>query len=164
MRADPRGEVKHVYIFDTTLRDGQQSPGAGMPPAHNMEYARVANKLKVDVLEAGFPASGDVDFQIVYDVCAEMRDPAVSNMIVAGLCQLREDQVKKTMAALEPLRGVKRKGDPYGLLRARVHMYVPVGKLADFSIGKKDASGRAQPVTQAQKRDTVAKVAQYTKM
>ncbi len=46
---------ERVYIFDTTLRDGQQSPGAGMSFADNLQYAEYADELKIDILEAGFP-------------------------------------------------------------------------------------------------------------
>ena len=54
-----------IYIFDTTLRDGQQSPGAGMSLQDNLQYANYANDLKVDVLEAGFPSASKTDFEIV---------------------------------------------------------------------------------------------------
>src|SRR5580698_5331636 len=55
---------QHIKIFDTTLRDGQQCPGAGMAFEKNIEYARLACELKIDVLEAGFPSASSLDFEI----------------------------------------------------------------------------------------------------
>ena len=60
-----KAEDSHIKIFDTTLRDGQQCPGAGMSFEQNIEYAHLASKLKVDVLEAGFPSASNMDFAIV---------------------------------------------------------------------------------------------------
>lgn len=155
----------------------------------NIAYSELAKKLRIDVLESGFPASGAVDFNIVleiarrcraeHDVLAQEQLAASSEsdgdvvslgarhehdgMIVAGLCQLREPQVLKTMEALAPLQNVVRAGD--GLRRGRVHMYAPVGPLADYSLGKKDPkTGRAKPVTQEEKEKTVKEVYRLVKL
>ena len=50
-------ESNHVRIFDTTLRDGEQSPGASLTSAEKLEIARALARLGVDVIEAGFPAA-----------------------------------------------------------------------------------------------------------
>ncbi len=105
-----------VYIFDTTLRDGQQSPGAGMSIDDNIQYARLADQLGVDILEAGFPAASKTDAEIVKTI-AQLMNEQQSVMVIAGLCQLREAQLVKTMHALES--SLPRK-------KARVHTYVPV--------------------------------------
>jgi 2-isopropylmalate synthase len=116
-----------VYIFDTTLRDGQQSPGAGMSLADNLQYAHYAHLLNIDVLEAGFPAASETDFEIVRLIAQAMADKQ-SPMIIAGLCQLREEQLVRTMQALSPAL-------PAG--KARVHTYVPVDpNLMQASLGK----------------------------
>ena len=60
-----------VSVFDTTLRDGQQSPGCGMSFEANIEYAHLANQLGIDVLEAGFPAASQLDFDIVKTIAQD---------------------------------------------------------------------------------------------
>ena len=118
---------QQIYILDTTLRDGQQSPGAGMTFADNILYAQLAHKLRIDILEAGFPSASKTDFNIVNQIAKDMAS-VKSNMKVSGLCQLREDQVHKTMESLLPsLVGQ----------RARIHIYVPVDpELMPASLGK----------------------------
>jgi 2-isopropylmalate synthase len=107
---------KRIYILDTTLRDGQQSPGAGMSFVDNLQYAQYADLLKVDVLEAGFPAASQIDFEIVNEISQNMADKK-SEMIIAALCQLREEQFVRTMESLMP--SVYQR-------KARIHTYVPV--------------------------------------
>ena len=118
-----------IHIFDTTLRDGQQSPGAGMSFDDNIKYADLADKLNIDVLEAGFPSASNTDFEIVNTISKKMAERG-SNMIIAGLCQLRPKQVEITMDSLRPsLAGGN----------ARVHMYLPVDQnLAVASLGSKN--------------------------
>src|ERR1700723_3406114 len=96
MKTDQR-----IYIFDTTLRDGQQSPGAGMSFEDNLTYAQYANDLGVDILEAGFPAASQHDFDIVHAISEKLTEQN-SAMKIAALCQLREEQVIITMKALQP--------------------------------------------------------------
>ena len=118
---------KKIYILDTTLRDGQQSPGAGMSYQDNLDYADLANKLNIDVLEAGFPAASNADFAIVNQISQNMA-AINSPMRISALCQLREDQVQRTMAALAPSLAIG---------RARIHIYVPVDpELMSASLGK----------------------------
>jgi len=62
----------HVQIFDTTLRDGQQCPGAGMSKSANVRYAELAAELGVDVLEAGFPSASKLDFDIVKEIASSV--------------------------------------------------------------------------------------------
>lgn len=116
-----------IYITDTTLRDGQQSPGAGMSYADNLHYAELANKLRIDILEAGFPSASTTDFNIVNQIARDMASEK-SNMIISGLCQLREEQVYKTMEALSPSLSIG---------RGRIHIYLPVDpELMPASLGK----------------------------
>lgn len=116
-----------IYIFDTTLRDGQQSPGAGMSFTDNLQYAEYADLLGVDVLEAGFPSASQTDFQIVNAISQNSADKN-SAMIIAALCQLREEQFVRTMEALSPSVCQQ---------KARVHTYLPVDpKLVPASLGE----------------------------
>ena len=61
-------DPNRVLIFDTTLRDGEQSPGASMTREEKMRIARQLERLKVDVIEAGFPASSNGDWEAVHDI------------------------------------------------------------------------------------------------
>lgn len=79
----------HVKVFDTTLRDGQQCPGAGMSFEQNMEYARLASELRVDVLEAGFPSASPVDFNIVQAIAEETKHFDHKPIIAALLSNAR---------------------------------------------------------------------------
>ena len=67
-----------VIIFDTTLRDGEQSPGASMNPAEKLRIARQLEKLGVDVMEAGFPASSSGDFESVQLIARKIRNVQVT--------------------------------------------------------------------------------------
>jgi 2-isopropylmalate synthase len=119
---------KQIKIFDTTLRDGQQCPGAGMSFEHNLEYARLACELRVDILEAGFPSASALDFEIVNTIAREYGTSKYSP-IIAGLCQLRYDQIMRTIEALSP-------AIPFG--KARLHTYVPVDpELMEASLGER---------------------------
>lgn len=120
-------QERQIKVFDTTLRDGQQCPGAGMDFEQNIEYARLASMLRVDILEAGFPSASSTDFKIVQTIAEEMLH--MEHMpIVAALCQLREEQVIKTIESLAP-------AIPRG--KARLHTYVPVDpELMPASLGR----------------------------
>ncbi|MGH2592792.1 MAG: 2-isopropylmalate synthase, partial [Anaerolineae bacterium] len=66
----------YVRIFDTTLRDGEQSPGATMTSAEKLEVARALAKLGVDVIEAGFPAASPDDLEAVRRIAIEVGNSA----------------------------------------------------------------------------------------
>lgn len=117
---------KKIMVFDTTLRDGQQCPGAGMSFEKNLEYFELTCDMRIDVLEAGFPAASALDFEIVQAI-AERAATKEYSPIIAGLCQLREEQVKRTIDALRPVIAMK---------RGRLHTYVPVDpELMTASLG-----------------------------
>jgi len=67
-----------VIIFDTTLRDGEQSPGASMNAAEKLRLASQLEKLGVDVIEAGFPAASPGDFEAVQQIAAKIRQPQIT--------------------------------------------------------------------------------------
>lgn len=69
---------RRVYIFDTTLRDGEQSPGASLTSNEKVEIAKQLTKLGVDVIEAGFPASSPGDFEAVERIAKEVRGPVIT--------------------------------------------------------------------------------------
>lgn len=86
-----------VRIFDTTLRDGEQAPGAGLTVAEKVEVARQLVRLNVDVIEAGFPAASPGDFEAVQRIAREVR-----GVSVAGLARCREGDPQRAVEALLP--------------------------------------------------------------
>jgi len=69
---------EQVYVFDTTLRDGEQSPGCSMDFKEKLEMARQLERLQVDILEAGFPIASQGDFDAVQAIAAEIRTPVIA--------------------------------------------------------------------------------------
>ncbi len=85
-----------IIIFDTTLRDGEQSPGASLNVHEKVEIAHQLAKLKVDVIEAGFPVSSPAQFDGVRRIAEEV------NAIIAGLSRANEKDIKAAADALAP--------------------------------------------------------------
>jgi len=69
---------RRVFIFDTTLRDGEQSPGASLTASEKLEIARQLARLNVDVVEAGFPSSSPGDFEAVQTIAQEVKGPTIT--------------------------------------------------------------------------------------
>jgi 2-isopropylmalate synthase len=90
------GAGESVVVFDTTLRDGEQSPGAGLGVEEKVEVARVLEDMGVDVIEAGFPISSPGDFRAVQKISEEVR-----SCVVCGLTRANEDDIDTAAAALE---------------------------------------------------------------
>ncbi len=90
------GKKDKLFIFDTTMRDGEQSPGASMTKDEKVRIAKMLEKLRVDVMEAGFPASSPGDFEAVQAVAA-----AVKNSGVCGLARARKEDIDQAGAALK---------------------------------------------------------------
>ena len=67
----------HLIIFDTTLRDGEQSPGASMTQEEKVRIARQLERMNVDIIEAGFPAASTGDFEAVKVVADTIKDSTV---------------------------------------------------------------------------------------
>ena len=65
--------MEKVIIFDTTLRDGEQSPGYSMNIAEKLRVAKQLEKLSVDVIEAGFPVASEGDFQAVREIAQTIK-------------------------------------------------------------------------------------------
>ena len=69
--------MKRIYIFDTTLRDGEQSPGANLTPSEKLIIAKQLEKLNVDIIEAGFPIASKGSFEAVEEIAKEIRNPVI---------------------------------------------------------------------------------------
>ncbi|HEX8282806.1 MAG TPA: 2-isopropylmalate synthase [Pyrinomonadaceae bacterium] len=98
---------ERIKIFDTTLRDGEQSPGCSMNLAEKIRLARALEALGVDVIEAGFPVASDGDFAAVRAVAAECRVATV-----AALCRTTEQDILRAWEAVG------------GAARPRLHTFV----------------------------------------
>jgi 2-isopropylmalate synthase len=85
-----------VRIFDTTLRDGEQAPGAGLTAAEKLEVARQLARLRVDVIEAGFPAASPGDFEAVQRIARETR----GGIAVAALARCRDGDPQRAIEAI----------------------------------------------------------------
>ena len=73
-------EPKTIRIFDTTLRDGEQSPGASMNIEEKLRIAHQLEKLNVDVMEAGFPIASEGDFEAVKKIAQTIRGPQIAGL------------------------------------------------------------------------------------
>ncbi len=87
---------ERVYIFDTTLRDGEQSPGASMNAAEKMRLATQLEKLGVDIIEAGFPAASEGDFKAVSGIAGKLK-----NTQVAGLARASKADIDRAWGAIQ---------------------------------------------------------------
>src|SRR5580700_5664093 len=85
----------YVRIFDTTLRDGEQCPGATMTSAEKLEVARTLARLGVDVIEAGFPAASPDDLAAVRTIAEEIRGP-----VICGLARASRNDIDKAWEAV----------------------------------------------------------------
>ncbi len=87
--------VKRIHIFDTTLRDGEQSPGCSMQLDEKTKIAHQLEALGVDIIEAGFPIASEGDFRAVKSISKECR-----NVTVAALCRTTEGDILRAADAL----------------------------------------------------------------
>jgi 2-isopropylmalate synthase len=90
---------EHLIIFDTTLRDGEQSPGAAMSKEEKLRIARQLERMRVDVIEAGFPAASNGDFEAVKAIAEAIKDSTV-----CGLARTNEADVRRAGEAIKPAR------------------------------------------------------------
>ena len=95
--AGPFVEPGQVRIFDTTLRDGEQAPGAGLTAAEKLEVARQLARLNVDVIEAGFPAASPGDFEAVRRIAQETK----GGIAVAALARCRDGDPQRAIEAIK---------------------------------------------------------------
>ncbi|RLE08694.1 2-isopropylmalate synthase [Candidatus Aerophobetes bacterium] len=99
--------MERIIIFDTTLRDGEQSPGVGFTTKEKLEIAKQLEKLRVDVIEAGFPASSPGDFEAVREVSREVKNP-----VITALARAVPSDIKKAGEALREAR------------KGRIHVFI----------------------------------------
>lgn len=107
-------DQNRVLIFDTTLRDGEQAPGASMTHQEKVEIADVLDQMQVDIIEAGFPASSEVDFNAVKEIAERCQFSAV-----AGLSRARRADID---SVVEALKGAKRRRIHTFISTSPIHM------------------------------------------
>ena len=101
-----------LIIFDTTLRDGEQSPGASMTRDEKLRIARQLERLRVDVIEAGFAASSNGDFEAVQAIANAIKDSTV-----CSLSRANDRDISRAALALK------------GANRARIHTFIATSPL-----------------------------------
>lgn len=99
--------MSRILVFDTTLRDGEQSPGSSMTSSEKLRMAHEIADLGVDILEAGFAAASDDERKAIASIAAEVRGP-----VVAALARARESDIRSAADALA------------GADRARLHVFL----------------------------------------
>lgn len=128
---------ERIYIFDTTLRDGEQSPGASMNLEEKLKMARQLEALQVDIIEAGFPIASDGDFESVKQVAKEIRSCSI-----AGLARATELDIRRAWEALEQAA------------KPRIHTFIAT---SDIHLKYKLKKDRDQVLEQAAKAVRLAK-------
>lgn len=123
-----------VYIFDTTLRDGEQSPGASMTVQEKMVMARKLEELGVDCIEAGFPIASDGDFEAVSAIAKELKTP-----VVVGLARTSRPDIERAAMALERAQ------------RPRIHVFIATSPIHRKAKLKKDKGQVIEAVEEAVK-------------
>ncbi|GAB1392428.1 2-isopropylmalate synthase [Rhodocyclaceae bacterium] len=98
---------EQLLIFDTTLRDGEQSPGAAMTREEKLRIARQLEKMRVDIIEAGFPAASPGDFESVRAIAEAIKDSTV-----CGLSRANEKDIARAGEAIKPAA------------RGRIHTFI----------------------------------------
>jgi 2-isopropylmalate synthase len=101
-----------VRVFDTTLRDGEQAPGIALTKAEKVEIAEQLARLNVDVLEAGFPISGDGEFAAVREIATSVRGP-----VIAALARVTPGDIERAAEALK------------GADRWRIHTFISTSQI-----------------------------------
>ena len=105
-------EQNRVYFFDTTLRDGEQTPGVSLQTPEKIEIAKGLVRLGIDVIEAGFPAASPGDFEAVQTIAREVKG--------ATICALARANEKDVQKAIDALKGAE---------RSRLHVFIAISEL-----------------------------------
>ncbi|MCB0994616.1 MAG: 2-isopropylmalate synthase [Acidimicrobiales bacterium] len=132
--------AEQVRIFDTTLRDGEQSPGISLDAGEKLEIAEQLARLGVDVIEAGFPIASQGDFEAVHAIAA-----AVSGPIICGLSRTAHKDIDRCWEAIEPAA------------RRRIHTFIAT---SDIHMEHKLRMTRDQ--VKAEAASAVARARTYT--
>jgi 2-isopropylmalate synthase len=129
-----------LVIFDTTLRDGEQSPGASMNPSEKLRIAKILEKLNVDVIEAGFPIASKGDFDAVKNIASSIKDSTI--------CALARAMDKDIDSAGEALKSAN---------SSRIHTFIAT---SEIHMQKKLNMSKKEVIDQAIK--SIKRIKKYT--
>ena len=99
MTTQTQSEKDRVVIFDTTLRDGEQCPGATMTHEEKLQVAELLDDMGVDIIEAGFPIASDGDFAAVNEIAKRTK-----NAVVCGLSRAAFKDIARCAEAIKPAK------------------------------------------------------------
>jgi 2-isopropylmalate synthase len=140
---EPRNEANRVQIFDTTLRDGEQSPGISLNKQEKLEIAHQLARLGVDVIEAGFPITSPGDFESVQAIARADLSP--THPVICGLARTSKQDIDAAWQAVKDSE------------RPRIHMFLAT---SDIHIERKLQTTRED--VKGQVRAAVAQAREYT--
>ncbi|XP_030939183.1 2-isopropylmalate synthase 1, chloroplastic-like [Quercus lobata] len=115
-------DPNYVRIFDTTLRDGEQSPGASLTSKEKLDIARQLAKLGVDIIESGFPAASNDDFEAVKTIAKEVGNAVDADGYVPVICGLSRCNEKDIRRAWEAVKYAKRPRIHTFIATSAIHM------------------------------------------
>mmetsp|Transcript_9750 Transcript_9750/g.22950 ORF Transcript_9750/g.22950 Transcript_9750/m.22950 type:complete len:653 (-) Transcript_9750:1066-3024(-) len=121
----------YVRIFDTTLRDGEQSPGATLTSEEKLEIARNLAKLGVDIIEAGFPIASPDDFQAVKNIADKVGNEIFEDGYVPVICGLSRAFPKDIERAWDAVKGATRPRIHTFIATSKIHMETKLNKTPD---------------------------------
>uniref|UniRef100_A0A7S1ZU42 2-isopropylmalate synthase n=1 Tax=Trieres chinensis TaxID=1514140 RepID=A0A7S1ZU42_TRICV len=121
----------YVRIFDTTLRDGEQSPGATLTSSEKLEIARMLAKLGVDVIEAGFPIASPDDFDAVRQIADVVGNEVFEDGYVPVICGLSRANEKDIKRAWDAVKGARRPRVHTFIATSKIHMETKLCKTPD---------------------------------
>ena len=130
----------NLVIFDTTLRDGEQSPGASMNVSEKLRIAKVLEKLNVDVIEAGFPIASRGDFDAVFNISSNIK-----NSTICALARAIEKDIDAAGEAIKPAKS------------SRIHTFIAT---SEIHMQKKLGMSKKEVIDQAVK--SIKRIKKYT--
>jgi 2-isopropylmalate synthase len=129
-QSDTKSDANRVHIFDTTLRDGEQSPGISLNTAEKVEIAQQLARLGVDVIEAGFPITSPGDFEAVQEISRKVEGP-----VICGLARTHKADIDAAWGA------IKEAGRP------RIHTFISTSDIHiehQLQTDREDVKGQAR--------------------
>lgn len=121
----------YVRIFDTTLRDGEQSPGATLTSTEKLQIARMLAKLGVDIIEAGFPIASPDDFNAVKQIADTVGNEVFEDGYVPVICGLSRANEKDIARAWDAVKGAKHPRIHTFIATSPIHMKAKLNKTPD---------------------------------
>ena len=128
--AESHGDKDRVVIFDTTLRDGEQCPGATMTFSEKLEVAELLDEMGVDIIEAGFPIASQGDFESVQEIARRAQ-----NAVICGLARAQMPDIDRCAEAIKPAK------------RGRIHTFIgtsPLHRQYQMGIDQAEVISRIQ--------------------